>query len=256
LANPTDFPLHVRGQLMPVAGVHFDPSQIDHVVPRNQTDTIPLSLIADDPVISIHALNEAGLDLTLTGGYQFNGKDVELPVTQAVHLDWEHVASPAIQPIVVDGDLTEWPAGSFTMVTRPMSIKESWDWSGPADGRFRFAVQHREGKVFVAVETFDDHVITSANPAGLQDKLYIQVKTSAGVTKLEGIAGMATANASVRATPTGLIGEFAIALPPGEKTFRLNIGWMDHDRAENTKPSVLWWRDDTVAEFGVYSVEP
>jgi hypothetical protein len=24
--------------------------------------------------------------------------------------------------------------------------------------------------------------------------------------------------------------------------FRLNIGWMDHDRPENTKPSILWWR--------------
>jgi len=24
--------------------------------------------------------------------------------------------------------------------------------------------------------------------------------------------------------------------------FRFNIGWMDHDRPENTKPSVLWWR--------------
>jgi hypothetical protein len=23
---------------------------------------------------------------------------------------------------------------------------------------------------------------------------------------------------------------------------RINIGWMDHDRPENTKPSVLWWR--------------
>ena len=25
-------------------------------------------------------------------------------------------------------------------------------------------------------------------------------------------------------------------------SFRLNVGWMDHDRPENTKPSSLWWR--------------
>jgi len=25
-------------------------------------------------------------------------------------------------------------------------------------------------------------------------------------------------------------------------SIRLNFGWMDHDRPENTKPSVLWWR--------------
>ena len=26
------------------------------------------------------------------------------------------------------------------------------------------------------------------------------------------------------------------------QAFRLNVGWMDHDRPENTKPSTLWWR--------------
>jgi hypothetical protein len=29
---------------------------------------------------------------------------------------------------------------------------------------------------------------------------------------------------------------------PDSNEFRLNIGWMDHDRPENTKPSILWWR--------------
>ena len=102
---------------------------------------------------------------------------------------------------------------------------------------------------------FDDRVITSPNPTDLQDKLYVKAKTAAGITELEGVAGTATVNAAVRATTTGLVGEFAI-LPPGEKSFRLNIGWMDHDRPENTKPSVLWWRDDTVEEFGLFTVSP
>jgi hypothetical protein len=50
------------------------------------------------------------------------------------------------------------------------------------------------------------------------------------------------------------VGEFVFSLPEGESTFRLNFGWMDHDRPENTKPSVLWWRDDAVAEFGAFSL--
>ena len=45
------------------------------------------------------------------------------------------------------------------------------------------------------------------------------------------------------------------SLPPGEKDFRLNVGWQDHDRPENTKPSVLWWRSEDVAEFGSFSLE-
>ena len=255
-ANPTDFPLHVHGQLVAKVGVHFNPTEIDRMVPPHQTDKFSLTVIANGAAVSIHALNETGLAVTLTGGYPLNGKNVELPVTQSIHLDWQHVAHRAAQPIVIDGNLNEWPADSFTMVTRPMMMKEGWDWHGPDDGRFRFAVQHRDGKIFVAIETFDDHVITSSNPNDLQDRLYVQIKTGNEIVQLEGIAGTDSADKAVHATPTGLVGEFSTTLPPGEKSFRLNLGWMDHDRAENTKPSVLWWRDDGVPGFGVFTLAP
>ena len=256
LANPTDFPLHVHGSLVSAAGVHFEPATIDQIVSANHTDTLALRLVADTSAISIHAINEAGLKISLMAGYSLKEKPVELPATQPLNLDWRHTAGRAGQPIVLDGHLDEWADGDFTLVTHPMAIKESWDWHGPQDGRFRFAVQHRDGKIFVAVETFDDHVITSPNPADLQDKIYVHVKTSSGETAVEGIAGTQTADVNVRATPTGLIGEFALPLSPGEKTFHLNIGWMDHDRPENTKPSILWWRDESVAAFGEFTVVP
>jgi hypothetical protein len=252
LANPADFPLHVHGTLKPVSGLHFSPGEIEHVIPPNQNDTIALELIADGTTVSIHALNEAGLGVTLTGGYQLKGKNVELPVTRPIPLDWQHLVPQATRPIILDGKLDEWPADAFTMVNRPMAMQEGWDWHGPADGHFRFAVQHRDGKIFVAVETFDDHLITSANPNDLQDRLYVHVRTSAETTKLEGIAGTANDGAVVRATPTGLTGEFVLRLPPGETTFHLNVGWTDHDRADNTKPSVLWWRDQSIAAFGKF----
>ncbi|MEO6994748.1 MAG: hypothetical protein ABI273_14160, partial [Lacunisphaera sp.] len=69
-------------------------------------------------------------------------------------------------------------------------------------------------------------------------------------------AGTTNDEVVVRATPTGLIGEFSVTLPPGEKTFHLNIGWMDHDRPDNTKPSVLWWRDESIANFGAFTLVP
>jgi len=59
----------------------------------------------------------------------------------------------------------------------------------------------------------------------------------------------------VRATHTGLVGEFVLPRPSGAKTFRLNVGWQDHDRPENTKPSILWWRSEDVPQFGVFTVE-
>lgn len=256
LANPTDFPLHVHGTLKPASGLHPSPGEIDHVVPPNQTDTIALELVADGPAVSIHALNEAGLSVTLTGGYELKGKNVALPVTQPILVDWQHVVPRATQPITIDGKLDEWPTDAFTTVNRPMAMQEGWDWHGPADGHFCFAVQHRDGKIFIAIQTFDDHLITSANPNELQDRLYIQVRTSAGTTKLEGIAGTRNDGVVVRATSAGLSGEFAVALPPRETTFHLNIGWMDHDRPENTKPSVLWWRGQSIAEFGEFTLVP
>ena len=253
--NPTDHPLHVSGQLAPVAGVRFEPAQIDHVVAPQQTDTFPVEIVADGPAASIHALNEAALELILTGSYEVNGQQLSLPTHQRLRLDWRHAAPRAEKPIQLDGNLSEWPAETFTMVEHPMAIQESWDWSGPTDGRFRFAVQQREGKIYVAVETFDNRVITAGDPTALQDKLFVILKTSGGATKLEGGAGQTDAQACVRATPTGLVGEFVLPLL-GEKTFRLNIGWQDHDRPENTKPSVLWWRNEDEVKFGVFDLEP
>ena len=251
--NPTDSPLHVSGQLAPVVGVRFEPAQIDHVVAPQQTDTVPVEIIAEGPTESIHALNEAAIELILTGNYEVNGQQLALPAHQRLRLDWMHLAPQAEKPIQLDGNLNEWPVETFTMVQQPMAIQENWDWSGPADGRFRFAVQQREGKVYVAIETFDDRVITATDPAALQDKLYVLLRTSASTTKLEGVAGQTDAQTCVRATSTGLVGEFVFPLPPGEKSFRLNLGWQDHDRPENTKPSVLWWRSESVAEFGVFT---
>jgi hypothetical protein len=252
LRNPTDQPLHVSGTLAPAAGVSFEPAQIDREVPPHQNVTVPVDLVASASAVWIHALDEARVQLTLTGAYEIAGKPVSLPTAQAVRLDWKHAVPHAVQPIVVDGQLGEWPPALFTNVEHPMTIKEDWDWHGPADGKFRFAVQERDGRVFVAIETFDDRVITSANPDELQDKLLFVIRTSAGTTKIEGIAGLKTETACVRAIATGLVAEFSLPFPAGEKSFHLNLGWQDHDRPENTKPSVLWWRDESVAEFGEF----
>jgi len=254
--NPTDQPLRVRGSLSRSAGVEFMPARIDRLVAPQQTLVVPVLLKAVNGPASLHALNEAGLQVTLTGAYDVDGKALMLPATKVLRFDWKHSVPRATGPVSLDGDLGEWPASLFTEVTRPMVITEEWDWHGPTDGRFRFAVQHQGGKVFVAFETFDDRVITAADPAELQDRLYVKLQTSAGVTALDAVAGRMDAQACVRTTPTGLAGEFVFLLPPGEQIFRLNLGWMDHDRPENTKPSVLWWRDDAVAEFGMFTLVP
>jgi hypothetical protein len=254
--NPTDHPLRVRGSLSRSAGVEFMPARVERVVPPQQTLTLPVLLKATGSAVSLHALNEAAMEVTLTGSYDVDGKTVTLPANHLVRFDWKRPVTLAAESITLDADLTGWPADLFTEVTRPMVVEESWDWQGPADGRFRFAVQQRDGRVFVAVETFDDRVITAANAEELQDKLVVQMRTSASSTTTDGIAGTATETAAVRATAIGLVAEFSLPLPTDDRAFHLNVGWLDHDRPENTKPSVLWWRDPAVAEFGEFVVAP
>lgn len=254
--NPTDQPLRVRGSLTRAAGVEFMPARIERVVAPQQTLPVSVLLKAVSGTVSLHALNEAGLEVTLTGSYDVDGKTVTLPATRPLHFDWKRTVVPAAEPVTLDGNLTEWPADQFTEVTRPMTVKEEWDWHGATDGRFRFAVQYRDGRVFVAVETFDDRVLTAEDTAALQDRLYVRLQTSAGPVAVEGIAGTASETAVVRATATGLVAEFSLPLPADDRSFHLNVGWMDHDRPENTKPSVLWWRDLAVAEFGEFALTP
>jgi hypothetical protein len=253
--NPTAAPLHVRGTLAATPGLSFSPLSIDRTIAPRQNLTIPVELIAFGAPASVHAVNEAGLGVTLEGTYQVGDKLLSLPASASVRLDWKHAVPAASAPVVLDGDLAEWPASLFTTVEQPMAIAEDWDWHGPDDGKFRFAVQHRDGRVFVAVETTDDRVITSANRDVIQDKLMFVIRTMAGTTKFDFPADTKTETACVRATATGLVGEFSFPLPTGEKSFHLNLGWQDHDRPENTKPSVLWWRDPKVAEFGEFILQ-
>ena len=250
--NPTAVPLHVLGTLTASRGLSFSPLQINRTIAPRQNLTLPVELISFGAPAGIHGVNEAALAITLDGTYDVGGKLLTLPATAPVRLDWKHAVPTAAQPIVVDGDLAEWPAALFTTIEQPMFIAEDWDWHGADDGKFRFAVQQREGRLFVAVETTDDRVITSANRDVIQDKLMFVLRTLAGTTKAEFWADTKTETACVRATTTGLVGEFSFPLPAGEKSFHLNIGWQDHDRPENTKPSVLWWRDPAVAEFGEF----
>jgi len=252
LLNPTDRPLQVRGTLTAIPGLSFSPLQIDRTVAPRQNLSIPLELISFAKPAGIHAVNEAALSLTLEASYDVGGKLLTLPASALVKLDWKHAVPAAAAPVVVDGDLAEWPDALFTTVEQPMFIREDWDWHGADDGKFRFAVQQLDGRVFVAVETTDERVITDANHDTIQDKLMFSVRTSAGTTKVEGYADTKTDGLAVRATPTGLVAEFSFVLPAGEKSFHLNLGWQDHDRPENTKPSVLWWRDPRVSEFGEF----
>lgn len=263
LRNPAATPLRVTGTLPPQNGLCFTPDVIETTVPAGETKTLTLgaSTLRSAP-FNLHALNEAGLAVTLTAACAMPSGTISLPASRPVLIDWIHTAPRAPAPVAMqirDGklDAAAWPDSLFTTVTRPMYIKESWDWHGPADGTFRFAVQQRDGMLYVAVETTDDVLVANPDPAALQDKIIVTIQTTAGATALEAICGSATKNLMTVARPkrTGMASLFAISLPAGEEKIRLNVGWVDVDQPENTKPSILWWMPPAETAFGWFDIK-
>ena len=121
--NATDRPLQVRGTLAAMPGLSFSPLQIDRTVAPRQNLSIPVELISFAKPASIHAVNEAALSLTLDASYDVGGKLLSLPATALVKLDWKHVVPAATAPVVIDGELAEWPEAVFTTVDQPMFIR-------------------------------------------------------------------------------------------------------------------------------------
>src|SRR5262249_18512280 len=108
LVNPTDQPLRVRGSLSRTAGVDILPARIDRTVAPQQTLALSVQLKAVTGTMSVHALNEAGLQVTLTGAYDVAGKNLMLPTTKPVRVDWTRTAPAAAAPVTLDGSLAEW----------------------------------------------------------------------------------------------------------------------------------------------------
>jgi hypothetical protein len=59
------------------------------------------------------------------------------------------------RPVVVDGDLAEWPALTYK-VDAPLNRADAPAWTGPADLAYRFAVAHDAQFLYIAIQTTDD----------------------------------------------------------------------------------------------------
>lgn len=283
LRNPEPSPLRVTGSLAPQPGFDFEQETFDALVLPGESKV--LSIVAnarpsgarpgdketavcslpspreDEPhgSISAHTLNELGPVIRLTGSYDMQPGPVAIPATRPILMDWKHHVPQAAAPVSFPGPLIakDWAPALFTTVSRPLYIKESWDWHGPEDGTFRFAVQRYGRVLHVAVMTEDDRVVTAANPAELQDRIIVVLRASGITTTLGATVGEVSGNpfCQRRENDVGLMAQFALSLPPEASAFRLNIGWVDVDRPENSKPSVLWWRPPTITEFGQFSID-
>lgn len=191
------------------------------------------------------------------------------------------------QPVIVDGDLSEWPSLPVQCY-EPAAISRTHRlWSGPEDASFRFAVHHDKTNLHIAIQVQDDVMTLSpgreswkqdglrvyidgrnpppANP-GKEFEDYLLVALSPGdgqalfsPEKLpEGlqaacgdISGGYTMELSI---PSAYLDEVA-----GEpwKSVRINIGLTDVDGGPLDPRTYLWWRPEwgqpnDNPEYGVF----
>ncbi len=284
ITNSEASPLYVTSYFESFENIRFAPEALSVVIPPQRDTTVIVRL---EPVdrLDLHTLNESGINLSFKATYETDNGSLTLPTSKRLTFDWNHTLSRSTQLHRVDGDLQEWADSLFTTIKNPVFAHEDWDWKGPEDGWFRFAVAESSDSLLVAIEAHDDRLLgiksdslvahqdqffihldesgNSRNPV-IPDRLYgsdwvdasyfLQLRVAPGLNPGEAVVQSNNTDLQISAGATvdevdGVI-RVEVAIPlaylsQGNSTsssFRFNVGWMDHDRPENTKPSILWWR--------------
>lgn len=265
--NDMKRPMTVSGKLPPVDGLSFEPDSVKTKVAPGQEQTLQViaKSISGKP-LRISNINNHPIDFELNGGFErAHRSDISLSTSKRLMLDWKHPLDYPKSAITIDGKTNDWDNENFIDVENPQYFDEGWDWSGPDDGRFSFATLADKERLYLLVNFKDDNVISNTKDINaLQDKFYVQISPDIAAKedyyKLEFAAGdkpdMPLMNqaatkldglkAAITKSSGGEVLEFSVPLKSihasASAALRINIGIMDQDRPENTKPSVLWWR--------------
>lgn len=259
--NTSERIFFIRGKLPTRDGIHFEAAQIDEELAPSQKKEIVVKGIQTDTPISIAKLNNDPLEFELEAGFERESKnDIALKTSKTLLTDWRHSLKKTTNKITIDGNLNDWSGSEMIQVDQPQYFYEDWDWKGKEDGRFEFGVNFDNENLNIAVRFTDQKaIIEKGSLKDRQDKFYIHLDANLeddeyGILEI-GLAGIINSSElkkikhKVILTKTGQILELSIPLEQLNsklttdfQKLRINIGIMDHDRPENTKPSVLWWR--------------
>ena len=324
--------MRVSGRLDAIASdVTFSPHDIARVLTAGTSQALSATLRrTDGRPLDVKALHEQSLSVQLEATFVQSAPpdarltmrpqgDLSLPAERILSFDWPESSVTLPPNWVLDGAVDEWRNQDWVTVHRPGFMHEDWDWNGPQDGRFAFAVSHDTNGLVVALDVHDDRwlwpdaTLTMDLPAGQtlettaleppqvlatrSDQFYVALGPPGRAhtlswTYLEGalvwtivdehgrvVRSGRSNNQGVRSARAGseqetcrvTNGADGVTIDAGEPSPvcietvwqdgrlttevylsksiipdsdapAINVGWMDHDRVENTKPSVLWWR--------------
>lgn len=261
--NDTPKEMIIKGGIKDQNNLSFFPKKfLDTLLPNSEKE-VGLTITSKNGVASISKLNHNPINIKLQGGFASSVNDsIFISTSKELLMDWVHSPTKVNKKITIDGKLTEWENASFIDVLKPQYFKEDWDWKGKEDGSFKFALSQDKKNISIGIEFKDDHIITNKNISEKQDKFYVHLNSENNNCKIElaynkngkrplirWIEGNSTnLKAAMLQTKTGFTLELSLTTKEFYKTvntsskLQLNIGIMDHDQLNNTKPSVLWWR--------------
>jgi hypothetical protein len=268
LTNSEPDSMIVHGSLPAQHGFRFEPAAVRVTIAPNQSHDLVLNLMSDEPV-DLHELTNLGASLTLSAMFRYNGQEYSLPATVPIRADWSHrlgdelmVTRPAYMH--EDWDWKGADDGRFSVKTSLDATHlhldiTAWDERSILPSRERFSTHQDQFYV-----NLDANAPTKRRN-DIPERLYgtqmigpeyhLQVRVAPGVRANRPL--LETNDPTVRIIATSAFDESAgrydtrVSIPLSYITktqgrdwssIRLNVGWMDHDRPENTKPSILWLR--------------
>ncbi len=267
LTNDSEKTFNVLGKLSEQNGIRFEPELLEASIQKGTSKQVVIKAISAEGESSIANLNNSPLSFEMAAGFERETRDnISLTTSKRLFLDWIHTLPKVKESVTVDAELSDWKSTKWIDVRNPQYIKEDWDWKGEADGRFKFATQYDAENLYVAIQFYDELSIAEEELSARQDKFIIHVdlnpetegyevfelawggKETSAISNHEGIKAMISKNSSDQSLEVKIPFEQLIN-DLSDSHIRINIGIMDHDRPENTKPSVLWWRPIWGSEF-------
>jgi hypothetical protein len=263
LKNTSEKPLVVKGVMKDNADFSFLPKQIVDTLLPHTSKEIVVDVISNNGKTPVKLISDQSIIFEMLAGFSsIRGDTISLKTAKPLLIDWHHKLTTIKHPKKIDGKLSEWATSEFISVSQPQYFYEGWDWKGAADGTFQFAVAKDDQNLYLAVQFSDNYTIMEQDISSRQDKFYvhldhqgkrfeIELAASENINQphIRWMKGSSNAlNAAIAPTSSGQILEMSIPLKTlylkrkAPNSIRINIGIMDHDRPENTKPSVLWWR--------------
>lgn len=174
ITNETDGPMRVRGFFESSPYLRPIPNTLDRVMSPNAAEVMDILLQVDRPT-KVSDLPPLVLNWSVT--YELPDRaPIELEGTQRLVVETLFECPRRTTPVVIDGKLDEW--SKLPLICRePAQIRgDSKTWQGPDDSSFRFAVEHDEAYVYIAVETTDERLILDPNKVPwAQDGIEVRV---------------------------------------------------------------------------------